>query len=183
MEFSHETVNSKSEDQQLLERLHRALEAPEDVLRRVADKLFADITLPTFKEPLWEDAPLSNDAITTTSVSKLGRMTRWIMEILRDGGPLASWQVAEQTMKSCEYVNVYLNRLRNYGIASKRDDFWVLTDPGERLTSLLFDRYRHRHRHNTRTTQEQHKNNTRTTLQFQRFRNKSLWLFGFGITA
>lgn len=102
----------------------------------------------------------------TTTVSKLRGMTLWIMEILRDGGLLASWQIAEQTMKSCRYVNVYLNNLRKYGIASKYDDFWLLTDSGECLTSLLC-RDRDRDRYKTRTKQQQ--NNNKTSVPKRRF--------------
>lgn len=101
---------------------------------------------------------------TTTSFGRLRGMTLWIMEILKDGGSLASWQVAEQTMKSCRYVNVYLFRLRKYGIALKKEEFWFLTDFGKYLTNLLIGlrpyRYRYRYKYNTSITQEQHKNNT-----------------------
>jgi len=101
------------------------------------------------------------ELLSTTSFSRLRGMTLWIMEILRDGGSVSSWQVAEQTMKGGVYVRQYLYRLRKYGIASKRDEFWFLTDFGEYLTSFLCRyRYRYRYRSNTRVTQEQHKNNT-----------------------
>lgn len=101
---------------------------------------------------------------TSTSFSRLRGMTLWVMEILKDGGSLASWQVAEQAMKSSRYINVYLNRLRTYGVAQKRDEFWFLTDFGKHLTNFLIglrpDRYRYRYKYNTSITQEQHKNNT-----------------------
>jgi transcription initiation factor IIE alpha subunit len=101
---------------------------------------------------------------TTTSFSRLRGKTLWIMEILQDGGSLASWQIAEQTMKSSNYVNVYLFRLRKHGIAKRHDGFWYLTDFGKDLTSLLTrddrDRDRDRDRYNTSTTQQQHNNNT-----------------------
>lgn len=116
-----------------------------------------------------EDSPLLS---TTTSFSRFSKFTIWIMEILRDCGSVACWQVAEQTMKSCRYVNVYLNRLRKHGIAAKRDGFWFLTDFGEYLTSLLSRDYRNnrnnRNRHNTNITQEQHKYNTNITLESRR---------------
>jgi hypothetical protein len=86
------------------------------------------------------------------------------MEILRDGGSVASWQVADQTMKTCNFVRPYLYRLKKYGIASKYDQFWFLTDFGLDMTSLLCkDRSRSRSsssESNTRVTQEKHKSNT-----------------------
>jgi hypothetical protein len=110
------------------------------------------------------DQTLFSDTASTTSFSRLRGMTLWIMAILRDGGSVASWQVAEQTMKTCRYVNVYLFRLRKYGVAEKNEEFWFLTDFGEYLTDLLIgqytDRYRYRYKYNTRTTQQQHNNNT-----------------------
>jgi hypothetical protein len=88
-------------------------------------------------------------------------MTLWVMEILRDGGSLASWQVAQQTMKKSDYVNVYLKRLRKYGIALKEDEFWFLTDFGEYLCTVLCrDRDRDRDRQNTNRTLIEHKQNT-----------------------
>ena len=101
---------------------------------------------------------------TPTSFSRLRGMTLWIMEILKDGGSVASWQVAEQTMKTCRYVNVYLFRLRKYGIAVKKEEFWFLTDFGMYLTDLLIGlrpyRYRYRYKYNTTTTTTQQHNNT-----------------------
>ena len=92
-------------------------------------------------------------------------MTLWIMEILRDYGNASSWEVAKQTMKKNVYVRQYLYRLRKYGIASKHEDFWFLTDFGKYLTSIVCrDRDRDRDRSNTRVTEEIQKSNTRVTL-------------------
>lgn len=124
---------------------------------------------------------------TTTSFSRLRGMTLWIMGILQGGGSVPSWEVAQQTAKSCRYVNVYLNRLRKYGIALKKEEFWFLTDFGEYLCCSLCEREResnnslstkntsnndknvsntnndvshNRHKYNTSITQGQHKYNT-----------------------
>ena len=65
-------------------------------------------------------------------------------------------------MKKNVYVRQYLYRLRKYGIASKHEDFWFLTDFGKYLTSIVCrDRDRDRDRSNTRVTQELHKSNSK----------------------
>jgi len=117
---------------------------------------------------------------TSTTFSRLRGMTLWIMEILRDGGSVATYEVAGQTMKSCRYVNVYLNRLRKYGIARKHEGFWFLTDFGEYLADVRCrDRDRDRDRYNTSITQQQHNNNTSITLKQPKVLKQvaiSLWL-------
>lgn len=91
-----------------------------------------------------------------------------IMEILQAGGSVASWQVAEQTSKSCRFVNVYLWRLKKYGIVKKEDEFWFLTDFGEDIAVVLCTRDRDRdrdmsnnvHKYNRSITEGQQKYNT-----------------------
>jgi len=118
--------------------------------------------------------------LSTSTFSRFSKFTLWIMEILRDGGSVATWQMAEQTMKSCRYVNVYLNRLRKRGIALKNEGFWCLTDFGKYLVDVLSrDRDRDRDRYNTRITQQQHNNNTRITQKQAKVLKQvaiSLWL-------
>jgi len=96
---------------------------------------------------------------TTTAFGKLRGFTLTVLDLLEEG--LTSHQVAEITEKSNLYVNVYLFRLRKYGLASKNEGFWFLTEKGVQIRNLM---KRYNNNNNRTITQQQHNHNTTITL-------------------
>jgi hypothetical protein len=82
------------------------------------------------------------------------------MEILRDNGQMASWEVAEKVDRGSKFVWEYLSRLRSYGAVDKEEHLWFMTDFGLYLTDLLCSNNNNNNKINTRSTQQQHKINT-----------------------
>jgi len=92
---------------------------------------------------------------STTTLSKLRGFTLDLLEHVEKENS-TSWQLAEQTGKTTGYVNVYLFRLKKYGLALKNADFWFLTEEGVAFLKEL-------NRNNRTITREQHNNNRTIT--------------------
>lgn len=100
-------------------------------------------------------------ADTTTSFGKLRGFTLEVLDLLSKEN-LSSQEVSFKTDKTVLYVNVYLYRLLNYGLALKNEDFWYLSQKGIEIHSLLKPLIKHNNNNNTTITQQQHNNNTKT---------------------
>jgi len=66
---------------------------------------------------------------STTTFSKVRGYSIDILYLLKEG-MLTSSDIAELTGKYAQFINVYLNRLRKYGMAEKQGSFWKITEEG-----------------------------------------------------
>jgi len=94
---------------------------------------------------------------TTTAFGKLRGFTFTLLKIL-ESESLTTHQIAGKAEKRTNYVQPYLYNLRKYGLASKNDGFWFLTEKGAQIWNLL---KRYNNNNNKRRIKEEQKNNKR----------------------
>ena len=73
---------------------------------------------------------------STTTFSKVRGYSIDILYLLKEG-MLTSSDIAELTGKYAQFINVYLNRLRKYGMVEKQGSFWKITEEGLYFLSHL----------------------------------------------
>jgi len=102
---------------------------------------------------------VTTSTIATTSFGKLRGYTLEVLNLLEKES-LTSRNISERTLKTNPYVQTYLCRLRNYGLAENNEHFWFLTDKGVKIWNFLKKNYYFHLTNNRTTTQQQQNNNT-----------------------
>jgi len=110
--------------------------------------------------------PLLTTSSTSTSSTPLGRVRGFTINLLfaLKEGPRRTYELAEISGKTREYVYSYLKRMRKYGLVMKNGFFWNLTVLGSDFISYLEEVSKYsivcRHIENRRRTEERQKRDT-----------------------
>jgi len=105
---------------------------------------------------------------TTTTLSRIRGFTVTVLLHLKDRLLTVS-DLVELTGKYYEYVYMYLIRMRNYGLAEKKDSYWKITPLGvyflNHMDEISKCRRRAKQKHNRNITETKQKLNRNKTFE------------------